>query len=535
MAIERNVKVVIAGENAKLEESIYVYQHDRGIDLTFDILQNKFSFTGQQSENIVRNNEIMYAGLTIKKPSGEGFFRPILPIVENKVIFRIEHSFTNDFDEIGMYTLQIHLYDKFDNRISIPPFKLEVKPLIVDGIDEIDGKTARADEAIVDVSIVAEDKELFIIEYIDGQGYVKTEWKAGDVITASRLNNLENGIENAFKALQELEIPSIEGLATEDFVNAQIALSKEELEALLESNKTELEDFIGATKEALEEKIESTKEELQQTIGDIEIPSIDGLATEEFVEEKVNSAKEDLEGQIQSAREELEQAVGDIEIPSIDGLASEEFVGQAIAQATEPLASKEFVEDKVNGLATEDYVNEQIANIDFPETDLSNLATKEELEQAIESIEIPDTDGLATEEFVTTTVNNATNGLATEEFVNEQIANIDIPEVDLSNLATKDEVQEAIDNIEIPSTDGLATEDYVNQTVNEATNSLASKTYVDHYVNKKIGDIEFPEPDLSNYYEKQETMSKEEILEVLDNVSAQRSSLRSSSGDFGER
>ena len=445
MAIERNVKVVIAGENAKLEESIYVYRHDRGVDLTFDILQNKFSFTGQQSENIVRNNEIMYAGLTIKKPSGEGFFRPILPIVENKVIFRIEHEHTDDFDEIGMYTLQIHLYDKFDNRISIPPFKLEVKPLIIDGINEIDGKTARADEAIVDVSVVGEDKELFIIEYTDGQGYVKTEWKAGEVITASRLNNLESGIENAFKALEELEIPSLEGLATEDFVNAQIALSKEELEALLESNKTELEDLVGTTKEDLEEKIESAKEELQQAIGNIEIPSIEGLASEEFVEEKVNSAKEDLEGQIQSVREEFEQAVGDIEIPSIEGLASEEFVGQAIAQATEPLASKEYVD--------------------------------------------------------------------------EQIANIDIPEVDLSHLATKDEVQEAIDSIEIPSTDGLATEDYVNQTVNDATKGLASEAYVDHYVDKKIGDIEFPEPDLSNYYEKQETMSKEEILEALDNVS----------------
>ena len=361
MAIERNVKVVIAGENAKLEESIYVYQHDRGIDLTFDILQNKFSFTGQQSENIIRNNEIMYAGLTIKKPSGEGFFRPILPILENKVVFRIEHSFTNDFDEIGMYTLQIHLYDKFDNRISIPPFKLEVKPLIVDGIDEIDGKTARADEAIVDVSVVAEDKELFIIEYTDGQGYVKTEWKAGEVITASRLNNLESGIENAFKALEELEIPSIEGLATEDFVNAQIALSKEELEALLESNKTELEDLVETTKEELEGQMQSIREELEQVVSDIEIPSIDGLASEEFVEEKVNSAKEELKGQIDDTKSELEEAIGNIEIPDIEGLASEDFVEEKVNSTKEDLQS--FVQEEISKIELDgiDTVNQAIA------------------------------------------------------------------------------------------------------------------------------------------------------------------------------
>ena len=101
MAIKRDVKVVIASEISKLEETIYVYQNDRGIDLCFDILQNKFAFTGTQSENIVRANEIMYAGITIRKPSGEGIFRRVLPIEENKVIFRIEHEHTDEFSEIG--------------------------------------------------------------------------------------------------------------------------------------------------------------------------------------------------------------------------------------------------------------------------------------------------------------------------------------------------------------------------------------------------------------------------------------------------
>ena len=96
MAIKRDVKVVIANDISRVEEMIYVFQHDRGIDLYFDIIENKFSFTGTQSESIIaRSEDIMYAGLTVKKPSGEGFFRPVLPIQENRVLFHLEHSHTD--------------------------------------------------------------------------------------------------------------------------------------------------------------------------------------------------------------------------------------------------------------------------------------------------------------------------------------------------------------------------------------------------------------------------------------------------------
>ena len=39
-------------------------------------------------------------------------------------------------------------------------------------------------------------------------------------------------------------------------------------------------------------------------------------------------------------------------------------------------------------------------------------------------------------------------GLATEQYVNDAIANIEIPEVDTSNLATKDELNNALGDIE---------------------------------------------------------------------------------------
>lgn len=203
------------------------------------------------------------------------------------------------------------------------------------------------------------------------------------------------------------------------------------------------------------------------------------------------------------------------------------------------------------GYATEDYVNQQIANIDFPETDLSAYATREELNQAILGIVIPDVSGFATKEELESAIKSipapdltpyATKvelkqaidnipevdlaDYATKTFVQEQIAAI--PEVDLSNYATKTDVQDAInaipetdltglatedfvkneiDKIEIPSIDGLATEEYVAQKIAEAELGEGevdlSAYYTKSEVDQKIADIEHPTVNLDPYATKE--------------------------------
>ena len=533
MAIKRDVKVVIVNEESKLQEHIYVYQNDRGIDLYFDIVENKFTFTGTQSENIIsRNAEIMYAGLTVRKPDGTGFFRPILPIEENRVIFRIEHEHTNDFEEIGMYELQIHLYDKFDNRVSLPPFKLEVKPLVVDNVMEL-SKDATIDYAVIGKSVVAEDV-LFVIEQRDTGAYIRTEWKAGDVITESKINNIERGIERVSTTLESLEIPSLDGLATEEFVRGQIAdIQIPDLEGLA------TEDFV------------------QQAISNIDLSE---FAKAEEVNAKIEEARTNLQSQIDTTNTELEaikENVGNIEIPSIEGLATEQYVQDEIAKIDVPvvthLATKEEVQEEINkvntsientntslsatnqeiqqtnnkiqqtneklqqleqnlgdieipsieGLASEQYVQEQISNIEIPET--SHLATKEEVESKItqtnstieevrdmvENLEIPSIEGLATEQYVQDEINKidvpVVTHLATKEEVNTKIAETN------SNI---EEVRDMVENLEIPSTDGLASEDFVREQISNIdmpeTSHLATKEEVEakvEQINASIEDI----------------------------------------------
>ena len=186
------------------------------------------------------------------------------------------------------------------------------------------------------------------------------------------------------------------------------------------------------------------------------------------------------------------------------------------------------------GYATEEFVNQQIANIDFPETDLSAYATREELSTAILGITIPDVSGFATKEELEDAIRAipapdltsfATKeelqqaianipevdlrGYATEQFVNEAIANI--PQPDLKGYVTSADLAIAIAGIEHPVTDlsGLASEEFVTQKIAEAKLSEGevdlSAYYTKTEIDNKFDTLEIPEqPDLSNFATKDE-------------------------------
>lgn len=222
MAITRDLKVTIVEDTAKMTEKLYVYRHDRGIDIAFNLLEQKYNITSRTMTKVIEATHATYAGVTVKKPDGTGFFRPVLPIIENQVIFRVEHEHTDDFEEIGFYTLQFHLYDAEHNRITLPPIQLEVKELIVDNVKEIvSAKDApsKAEEAVADISILQDEKALF---FITKTGYVKTTWRAGDIITAKKLNNLEDAVESVIGMIEQIEVPDVSSFITSEQANTLI-------------------------------------------------------------------------------------------------------------------------------------------------------------------------------------------------------------------------------------------------------------------------------------------------------------------------
>lgn len=186
-------------------------------------------------------------------------------------------------------------------------------------VENIDSK---ADQSVVDeLSQVVESKaEKAVVEELAQAVEVKADQSVVDELSAKV---------DAIPSMEEVALKSdFNGYATEEFVLTKIA------EAELNDKDVDLSNY-------------ATKEDIANFITKDDVPSVEGLASTTYVDEKVSS----------------------IEIPSIDGLASEQYVNDRISEINIP---------SVEGLASETYVDEKVAEIKVPSID--NLATKEEME-----------------------------------------------------------------------------------------------------------------------------------------------------------
>jgi hypothetical protein len=164
----------------------------------------------------------------------------------------------------------------------------------------------------------------------------------------------------------------------------------------------------------------------------------------------------------------------------------------------------EFVEDHTLGLTDDGEGNVELVAVDEG-VDLTEYYTKTEVNELIENIDIPETD---------------LTGYATEEYVDAAVKSV---EVDESKFASKDHshsYSSLTGKPVIPSIEGLASEEYVDEAVKNVKPDLTGYA-TEKYVDDAIAGIEIPEAeptDLSNYYTKEETYSKTEVDDLINNI-----------------
>ena len=213
------------------------------------------------------------------------------------------------------------------------------------------------------------------------------------------------------------DIPSLEGYATEQYVLDAI----DNHEALTEV-KTKLDEevlpviptiqsTVIPTVEKVEAEVIPTIQELAEKAATKEWVQEQNFVTETFVTEKIS----DIEIPKDYITEAELEAKGYLtEHQSLEGYATEEFVVNAINAI-------EIPEVDLGGYATEAWVNEQ----GFIK-DISGKADKEHKHSYNDLTDMP--------------VIPSVEGLASEQYVDAAIANIEHPSVDLSGYALKSEV-----------------------------------------------------------------------------------------------
>lgn len=193
MAISKPLVVSINQDRTRPNEKMFIYRNDFGVDMYIDLSNLTYKFDGSKN--------FKYANALFKTPSGEVHAINSLGIIEGKIKFSFTQDIVTLMQELGKYELQFQLFDSEKNRLTIPSYYFEVKEPL--GNTSVDMTKGVVDYARVDYSYIEDDTTLFAIE----DGYIKTTWITGDIISSQRMNNIENGIEMAIN--KEIEMPEV--------------------------------------------------------------------------------------------------------------------------------------------------------------------------------------------------------------------------------------------------------------------------------------------------------------------------------------
>ena len=203
------------------------------------------------------------------------------------------------------------------------------------------------------------------------------------------------------------------------------------------------------------------KEELSA----LNIPSVDGLASETYVDEKVAAI------QIPSVPAKVSDLENDANYITLNDVPATDLSGYYTKTDVDGKFAEYATKEELNalnipsveGLASETYVNEKVAAIQIPSTE--GLATKEELN----ALNIPSVDGLAS-----------------ETYVNEKVAAIQIPSVPTKVGELENDANYITLN-DVPATDlsGYATTAKLNDTLDAyVLKSQIGTTNLDGYYSK---------------------------------------------------
>ena len=232
--IRKYINLTVKEDTAILDQPIYLFQNDRNIDLVFTIKNLRYDIVRNivEEENVVESSGATYFRVKILKPDQDDKdkeFTSDLYFVngENQVVFNINDTFifdeknedgslpSEENDKVGIYKLQIQLYDSGLGRITIPEVEFAVlSPIFYD--PETDGVIV--DDSTVGDSVLGQPDEI--------TGFY--EWYKGQIVSAERLNAIQDKIKELQIKIDSEDVEKVTAkevsYESDEFTNVQDAL-----------------------------------------------------------------------------------------------------------------------------------------------------------------------------------------------------------------------------------------------------------------------------------------------------------------------
>ena len=273
MSITKKLIVTLEDDIATPSERIFIYKGDVGVDIIIELKNFNYKIDSISEKNMINRIEAYF-----KTPQGivKQYNDEVDVINGDRIKFSFSKNVINDMQIIGQYELQFHLFDKENNRITIPSYYFYVKEPLHNTSEEQE-YDSRVDYAITDYSKVKDEIVLF---EVTENGYIKTNWRSGDLITSAKLNKIETQLEINTNKINRLENDS--DFATNSYVNEMLGgkklvyLTQAEYDLLTEEEKNN-ENIVYNITDSSEEYV---------TIDDLDL-----YATKTYVDNKIDEAK----------------------------------------------------------------------------------------------------------------------------------------------------------------------------------------------------------------------------------------------------
>ena len=196
--IVTDCNITVKGDGQSVaDKDIYVYRGDYNVQVTFTITQaNDYRYRSSATgNNIIESTNASFAQMLIKNKDTQGVvvLSDVAPTDNGKVTLTILKEYIDELTEIGSYDYQIRLFSEDQQaRLTIPPVvgQLIVREPLIFG--ENDANIVNF--ALVDHAMVLTNADGELIVFDENDNYVKTEWYGGDVISAERLNKIEEAL-----------------------------------------------------------------------------------------------------------------------------------------------------------------------------------------------------------------------------------------------------------------------------------------------------------------------------------------------------
>ena len=229
MSITKKLVVTLEDDVATPSERIFIYKGDVGVDIIIELENFNYKIDSISEKNMINRIEAYF-----KNPQGivRQYNDEVDVINGDRIKFSFSRNVINDMQIIGQYELQFHLFDKENNRITIPSYYFYVKEPLHNTSEEQE-YDSRVDYAIVDYSRVKDDIVLF---EVFENGYIKTNWQSGDLITSAKLNKIEAQLEintnkiNEIKPYDDTRLNNSLNRLSESIENLNIPTKTSELE-----------------------------------------------------------------------------------------------------------------------------------------------------------------------------------------------------------------------------------------------------------------------------------------------------------------